>query len=99
MPCTVRIPVPLQRFTAGAETVSCEAATLPALLNELIERFPELKERLVEADGRPRRFFNVYINDEDIRFLGGNNYQFAPGDEILILPSIAGGATEADAPA
>lgn len=92
MPCTVRIPTPLQPFTGGAESLACTAATLPALLAELIERFPELKDRLCEPDGRPRRFFNVYINDEDIRFLGGNSYQFAPGDEVLILPSIAGGS-------
>lgn len=91
MPCTVRIPAPLQRFTDGAEAVTCEAATLPTLLTELTSRFPELKDRLCEPDGRPRRFFNVYINDEDIRFLGGNTYQFAPDDEVLILPSIAGG--------
>lgn len=95
MPCTVRIPTPLQRFTGGAESLTCQAATLPALLAELIERFPELKERLCEPDGRPRRFFNVYINDEDIRFLGGNTYQFAPTDEVLILPSIAGGCAHA----
>ena len=87
----VRIPAPLQRFTDGAEAVACEAANLPALITELTTRFPELKDRLCEPDGRPRRFFNVYINDEDIRFLGGNNYQFAPTDEVLILPSIAGG--------
>ncbi|HEY7854896.1 MAG TPA: MoaD/ThiS family protein [Terriglobales bacterium] len=88
----VRIPAPLQRFTDGAEAVACEAANLPALLTELTTRFPELKDRLCEPDGRPRRFFNVYINDEDIRFLGGNNYEFAAGDEVLILPSIAGGS-------
>lgn len=91
MSYNVRIPAPLQRFTEGAEVVVCEAASLPALLTELNRRYPELKERLCEPDGRPRRFFNVYVNDEDIRFLGGNAYQFAVGDEILILPSIAGG--------
>jgi len=91
MACQVRIPTPLQKFTGGAEAVTCEATSLPSLLVELTGRFPELKERLCEPDGRPRRFFNVYINDEDIRFLGGDNYQFAPTDEILILPSIAGG--------
>lgn len=93
MSFTVRIPAPLQPFTAGAEAVTCEAATLPTLLREITERFPELKERLCEPDGRPRRFFNVYVNEEDIRYLGGNNYQFASGDEVLILPSIAGGSS------
>ena len=92
MSCQVRIPAPLQRFTNGADAVACDAATLPALIEELTGRFPELKDRLCEPDGRPRRFFNVYVNDEDIRFLGGNTYQFVPGDDVLILPSIAGGA-------
>jgi len=92
MPCNVQIPTPLQRFTSGATSVACEATTLPALLAELSGRFPELKDRLCEPDGRPRRFFNVYVNDEDIRFLGGNNYQFAAADEVMILPSIAGGS-------
>lgn len=91
MSCQVKIPTPLQKFTAGAESVACAAATLPALLTELTTRFPDLKDRLCEPDGRPRRFFNVYVNDEDIRFLGGNNYQFTSKDEVLILPSIAGG--------
>jgi len=91
MPCNVRIPAPLQRFTNGTEAIVCEATTLPTLLTELTGRFPELKDRLCEPDGSPRRFFNVYVNDEDIRFLGGNSYQFAASDEVLILPSIAGG--------
>ncbi|MGH9471740.1 MAG: MoaD/ThiS family protein [Terriglobales bacterium] len=91
MPYQVHIPTPLQPLTGGAEAVTCGAATLPALLAELTTRFPDLKDRLCEPDGRPRRFFNVYVNDEDIRFLGGNAYQFKPGDEVLILPAIAGG--------
>ena len=91
MSYTVRIPTPLQKFTAGAETVACEAPNLEGLLVELSTRFPEIKDRICEADGKPRRFFNVYVNDEDIRFLGGNGYQFNAGDDVLILPSIAGG--------
>lgn len=91
MAYTVRIPTPLQKFTQGAESVSCEAGSLPGLLSELSTRYPELKDRICEADGRPRRFFNVYVNEEDIRFLGGNNYEFQEGDDVLILPSIAGG--------
>lgn len=91
MPCKVQIPTPLQRFTNGASSITCDADTLPTLLAELSGRFPELKDRLCEPDGRPRRFFNVYVNDEDIRFLGGNTYQFVATDEVMILPSIAGG--------
>lgn len=91
MPYNVRIPAPLRRFTAGAETVTCQAPDLDGMLAELASRFPELKERLYEPDGRPRRFFNVYVNEEDIRFLGGGEYRFRDQDEVLILPSIAGG--------
>lgn len=88
---TVRIPTPLQRFTDGLDRLECQAATLPALLAEITTRFPELRDRLCESDGRPRRFFNIYVNEEDIRFLGGGDYQFRAGDDVLILPSIAGG--------
>lgn len=91
MSYTVRIPTPLQKFTGGADTVACQGASLNDLLAELSTRFPELKERICEPDGRPRRFFNVYVNEEDIRFLGGNSYAFQDGDDVLILPSIAGG--------
>ena len=92
MSYNVRIPTPLQRYTSGTESVSCNAENLPALLGELSNRFPELRERICEADGRPRRFFNVYVNEEDIRFLGGPSYQFKEGDDVLLLPSIAGGS-------
>jgi molybdopterin converting factor small subunit len=91
MSYTVRIPTPLQRFTSGADHVACGASNLTGLIDELSSRFPELRERICEPDGRPRRFFNVYVNEEDIRFLGGPNYQFQDGDEVLLLPSIAGG--------
>ncbi len=91
MPYNVRIPAPLRKFTAGVETVSCQAPDLGGMLAELSLRYPELKERLCEPDGRPRRFFNVYVNEEDIRFLGGAQYRFRDADEVLILPSIAGG--------
>ncbi len=91
MAYTVRIPTPLQKYTGGADSVACQAENLSALLAELSSRFPELKERICEADGQPRRFFNVYVNEEDIRFLGGSTYQFKEGDDVLILPSIAGG--------
>lgn len=88
---TLRIPAPLQRFTGGADQLRCQGENLSALIEELSRRYPELRERICEADGRPRRFFNVYVNDEDIRFLGGGEYRFREGDDVLILPSIAGG--------
>ena len=91
MSYVVRIPTPLQKFAAGAETVACVAPDLAALLLELTTRYPDLRDRICEPDGRARRFFNIYVNDEDIRFLGGPGYQFKDGDDVLILPSIAGG--------
>jgi molybdopterin synthase sulfur carrier subunit len=91
MSYNVRIPAPLRRFTEGADAVVCQSATLPALITELASRYPELGERICEPDGRPRRFFNIYVNEEDIRLLGGAEYQFRDGDDVLLLPSIAGG--------
>lgn len=88
---TVRIPAPLRRFTGGTDQLACQAETLIALLEELSRRFPDLREKICEPDGQPRRFFNIYVNEEDIRFLGGAEYRFRDGDDVLILPSIAGG--------
>lgn len=91
MAYNVRIPTALQKFTGGADTIPCQAANLEGLITELSTRYPELKDRICEPDGKPRRFFNVYVNEEDIRFLGGSQYQFTDADDVLILPSIAGG--------
>jgi len=89
---TVQIPTPLRRHTGGTAKVSCTATNLKELFSALDEKFPELKAHLRDESGQVRRFLNVYVNDEDIRFLGGDNYAFQDGDEILLVPSIAGGA-------
>jgi molybdopterin synthase sulfur carrier subunit len=91
MNVTVQIPTPLRRHTGGTAKVNCTATNLKELFSALDARFPELKTHLRDESGQIRRFLNVYVNDEDIRFLGGENYAFQDGDEILLVPSIAGG--------
>jgi molybdopterin converting factor small subunit len=92
MAITVQIPTALRRLTAGAANLSCSAANLGELFSVLDEKFPDLKPHLRDEAGEIRRFLNVYVNEEDIRFLGGPTYAFQDGDEILLVPSIAGGA-------
>ncbi len=90
---TVRIPTPLRKYTAGAEMVESTARNLKDLFEGLEGRFPGIKQALCTADGAPQRFLNIYVNDEDIRILGGLEYVFRDGDEILLIPAIAGGAS------
>ena len=94
MPVTVRLGSPFQRHTKGVESVSCNAQNLPQLFTELEGHFPGLTRNLCTEQGEPRPFLNVYVNDEDIRFLGGSSYAFAEGDEVLLIPSIAGGCEQ-----
>jgi sulfur-carrier protein len=91
MPITVQIPTALRRHTAGVSSIACGAANLGELFSVLDEKFPELKPHLRDEAGQPRRFLNIYVNEEDIRFLGGSAYAFQDGDEVLLVPSIAGG--------
>jgi molybdopterin synthase sulfur carrier subunit len=91
MSITVQIPTALRRLTAGTPRVTCSAKNLNELFSELDSQFPELKPHLRDEAGETRRFLNVYVNEEDIRFLGGNAYSFQDGDEVLLVPSIAGG--------
>src|SRR5487761_192756 len=92
MPVTVHIPTALRRFTQGAQSVELAAASLPSLLDELALRFPDISRHLRDDNGELRRFLNIYVNDEDIRFIGGAAYEFRDGDDVLLVPSIAGGA-------
>ena len=94
MNITVQIPTALRRLTAGNARVTCAAANLEQLFSLLDQQFPDLKPHLRDEAGQIRRFLNVYVNEEDIRFLGGNAYTFQDGDEVLLVPSIAGGAPE-----
>ena len=92
MTVTVQIPTALRRLTSGTGEVTCSAANLGELFSALDQQFPNLKAHLRDETGEVRRFLNVYVNEEDIRFLGGNNYKFREGDRVLVVPSIAGGA-------
>jgi sulfur-carrier protein len=92
MSITVQIPTALRRLTSGKPTLTCTANNLPELFTVLDSQFPDLKPHLRDEAGQTRRFLNVYVNEEDIRFLGGNAYSFQDGDEVLLVPSIAGGS-------
>ena len=92
MNVTVQIPTALRRHTEGVGSLTCVAANLGELFSVLSEKFPSLKPHLRDEQGQVRRFLNVYVNEEDIRFLGGPGYAFQEGDEVLLVPSIAGGS-------
>lgn len=92
MNVTVQIPTALRRLTAGNARLTCSATNVNELFSLLDQQFPDLKPHLRDEAGQIRRFLNVYVNEEDIRFLGGNAYAFQDGDEVLLVPSIAGGA-------
>ena len=91
MPVKVRIPTPLRKLTNNEEIVEINASTVRDAITELQSRFPGIKERLLDEDGSVRRFVNVYVNEEDIRFLQNQETPVKSGDEISIIPAIAGG--------
>jgi molybdopterin converting factor small subunit len=91
MAIEVSIPTILRQYTDGAKAVQASGATLAAVVDDLEARHAGIKARLVEDDGSLRRFVNVYLNDEDVRFLDGINTSVADGDNVTILPAVAGG--------
>ena len=91
MPKKVRIPTPLRKLTNNEELVEINAANIGDAITELQTRFPGIAERLVDEKGEVRRFVNVYVNEEDIRFLKNSETPLKDGDEISIIPAIAGG--------
>jgi MoaD family protein len=91
MAIEVRIPTILRNYTDGAKAVDAEGATLDELITNLESRHPGIKDRLVDDQGGLRRFVNVYLNDEDVRFLGGLGTPVADGDTVTVLPAVAGG--------
>jgi molybdopterin synthase sulfur carrier subunit len=90
MAIKVRIPTPLQKLTEGRQEVECAAKTVAELVDVLEARYPGMKERLSEG-GKIRRFINIYVNDEDIRFINKEETSLKDGDTISIVPAIAGG--------
>jgi molybdopterin converting factor small subunit len=91
MSIEVRIPTILRNYTGGAKSVEGAGDTLAGLIADLDERYTGLQERLVDDSGL-RRFVNVYLNDEDVRFLGGLEAPVKDGDTVTVLPAVAGGA-------
>jgi molybdopterin synthase sulfur carrier subunit len=91
MPVIVRIPTPLQRLTQGKEEVEGKPGTVIELVNDLDRKYPGIAERISE-NGKIRRFVNIYLNEEDIRFLQAEETPVKEGDEVSIVPAIAGGS-------
>jgi sulfur-carrier protein len=98
MAVEVRIPTILRQFTDGEKAVAGDGATLLELIENLETNHPGIKERLVQ-DGGLRRFVNVYVNDEDVRFTGGLDTSVSDGDQVVVLPAVAGGARTGVEPA
>ena len=92
MAIKVRIPTPLQKLTNNQGEVESKAGDINGLLADLEKQHPGIKERLCDAEGKLRRFVNIYVNEEDIRFLQGQDTKLKDGDDISIIPAIAGGA-------
>lgn len=90
MPVTVRIPTPLRSLTGGEEQVQASGSTVKEVIDNLESRHPGMKDRLLDDKG-VRRFVNIYVGDEDIRFLDGLQTALKEGEEISIVPAIAGG--------
>ena len=91
MSVEVRIPTILRSYTGGEKAVSGEGATLSELIENLESAHPGIKERLIEGEDL-RRFVNVYVNDEDVRFTGGLGTSVSDGDQVVVLPAVAGGS-------
>jgi sulfur-carrier protein len=91
MSVVVRIPTPLQRFTSNLAEVAVESGTIREIVDHLETRYPGIKERLCDETGHLRRFVNVYLNEEDIRFMQNEETPVADGAEVSIVPAIAGG--------
>lgn len=91
MPVTVRIPTPLRKFTEEKDSVSVSGKTVKEVIENLVKKYPELKPHILDQNGEVRRFVNLFLNDRDIRFLGGVNAEVKDGDQLALIPAIAGG--------
>jgi sulfur-carrier protein len=91
MSVTVLVPTALQKFTNNQATLECSGSSISELLESLEENCPGIKARLCDEKGEPRRFLNLYVNSEDIRFLEGTATSLKDGDEVSIVPAVAGG--------
>jgi molybdopterin synthase sulfur carrier subunit len=91
MAVSVRIPTPLRSLTKGAAEIPVAADTVSGVIDDLERQFPGIRERLMDEAGELRKFVNIYVNEEDIRFLDGAKTALKPGDQVAIVPAIAGG--------
>ena len=91
MAITVRVPTPLQKLTQNQAEVKASGTTIKELIEDLEKNFPGIKERVCDETGKIRRFINIYVNEEDVRFLQRDETPLEDGDEISIIPAIAGG--------
>src|ERR1700758_1371160 len=96
MAITIEIPTAFRRFTDGTPKLETGATTVSEALNELVTRFPALSRHVRDDQGQIRQFINVYLNEEDIRFLGGESSALKDGDRLMLVPSIAGGRPPAN---
>jgi len=92
VPAVVRIPTVLRPAMGGQSQIAVEGATIGQIFEQLVNDFPAIKGQLLNDDGTLHRFLNVYVNDDDVRYLGGVETPVADGDEITLLPAVAGGA-------
>ena len=92
MTAKVRIPTVLRPAMGGQTTIAVEGSTIGEVLDQITSEYPAIKGQLVNEDGSLHRFLNVYVNDDDVRYLGGVNAPVANDDEITLLPAVAGGA-------
>ena len=92
MSVQVKIPTPLRKVSNGAAQASADAANVRELIDDLERQFPGMRERLCDEDGSLRRFVNVFVGDEDIRFLQGLETELEEGAEVSIVPAVAGGS-------
>ncbi|MEM9946604.1 MAG: MoaD/ThiS family protein [Cyanobacteria bacterium P01_D01_bin.36] len=91
MSVKVLIPTPLQKFTKDEAAVECDGSSIAELMDTLEAKFPGIKKRLCDDSGELRRFVNFYVNSEDIRFLNNKDTELKDGDEVSIVPAVAGG--------
>lgn len=91
MAVKILIPTPLQKFTDNQATIECSGSNIAELIDALEASCPGIKSRLCDESGQPRRFLNFYVNEEDIRFLEGTSTAIKDGDEVSIVPAVAGG--------
>ena len=92
MSVEVRVPTALRQHTGGERVVHADGATVAAVLDSLLRQFPGLKDQLMNEEGQVRQFVNIYVNDEDIRYLDRLDTALGDGDNLAILPAVAGGA-------